>query len=119
MRNMPDQVPTLVILALFADSKTKITNIEHLKYKESNRIEALEVELLRIGASVSYENGTLTVIPLNSIPGSVTLNSYHDHRLVMAFHILKLIFPQITITNSSSVEKSYPNFLNDIKSIKI
>jgi len=37
----------------------------------------------------------------------------------MAFHILKLIFPQITITNSSSVEKSYPNFLNDIKSIKI
>ncbi|MBT3755874.1 MAG: 3-phosphoshikimate 1-carboxyvinyltransferase [Candidatus Cloacimonetes bacterium] len=119
MRNMPDQVPTLVILALFADSKTKITNIEHLKYKESNRIEALEVELLRIGANVSYENGTLTVMPLNSIPGSVTLNSYHDHRLVMAFHILKLIFPQITITNSSSVEKSYPNFLNDIKSIKI
>ena len=119
MIDMPDQVPTLVILALFADSKTKITNIEHLKYKESNRIKALEVELSRIGASISYENGTLTIIPLNNIPGSVILNSYHDHRLVMAFHILKLIFPQITITNSSSVEKSYPNFLYDIKSLKI
>lgn len=118
MKNMPDQVPTLAVLALFADSKTTITNIAHLKYKESNRIEALITELSRIGVKIFYENGMLTINPLNRIPGNETLNTYKDHRLVMAFHILKIIFPQLSITSASSVSKSYPEFLNDMKSIR-
>ena len=118
MINMPDQVPTLAILALFADSKTTIINIEHLKYKESSRIDALVAELSSIGVKISYNNGILTINPLSRIPGNETLDSYNDHRLVMAFHILKLIFPQINVTNASAIAKSYPNFLNDLKSIK-
>lgn len=118
MRNIPDQVPTLAVLALFTDSKTIITGIEHLKYKESNRIEALISELSRIGVNISYYNGILTINPLDRIPGNEILATYNDHRLVMAFHILKLIFPQLSITNASAVAKSYPNFLNDLKSIK-
>lgn len=119
MRDMPDQVPTLAVLALFADSKTTIINIEHLKYKESNRIDALIAELSSIGAKIFYNNGMLTINPLSKIPGNEILDSYNDHRLVMAFHILKLVFPQLGVTNASSVNKSYPNFLLDIKSIKI
>jgi len=119
MKDMPDQVPTLAILALFADSKTTITNIEHLKYKESNRIDALVTQLTKIGAKIFYNNGELTINPLSNIPRNETLNSYNDHRLVMAFYILKLVFPQLTITNVSSVDKSYPNFLKDIKSLKM
>ncbi len=118
MRNMPDQVPTLAVLALFADSKTTITNIEHLKYKESNRIDALITELSKIGVKTFYNNGMLTINPLSRIPGNEILNTHKDHRLVMAFHILKVIFPQLLVTNASSIDKSYPNFLNDIKSIK-
>ncbi len=118
MRNIPDQVPTLAVLALFTDSKTIITGIEHLKYKESNRIEALISELSRIGVNISYYNGILMINPLDRIPGNEILATYNDHRLVMAFHILKLIFPQLSITNASAVAKSYPNFLNDLKSIK-
>jgi len=119
MKDMPDQVPTLAVLALFADSKTTITNIEHLKYKESNRIDALVTQLTKIGAKIFYDNGKLTINPLGSIPGNEILNSYNDHRLVMAFHILKLVFPQLTITHASSVDKSYPKFLKDIKSLKM
>ncbi len=118
MRDMPDQVPTLAVLALFADSKTTIINIEHLKYKESNRIEALITELSNIGANVNYNNGILTINALDIIPKAITLNTYKDHRLVMAFHILKIIFPQISINNTSSVDKSYPKFLDDIKTLK-
>ena len=118
MINMPDQVPTLAVLALFADSKTTIINIEHLKYKESNRIDALVAELSKFGVKISYNDGMLTINPLSRIPGNEILNSYNDHRLVMAFHILKLIFPQLSVTNASSINKSYPNFLLDIKSIK-
>ncbi|MDA3814716.1 MAG: 3-phosphoshikimate 1-carboxyvinyltransferase [Candidatus Cloacimonetes bacterium] len=118
MKNTPDQVPTLAVLALFAESKTQIKNIEHLKYKESNRIETLISELSRLGVNISYNNGVLTVNPLDRIPGNEILATYNDHRLAMAFHILKIIFPQITITNASVIAKSYPNFLNDLKSIK-
>ena len=118
MKDIPDQVPTLAVLALFAESKTTITNIEHLKYKESNRIDALVTELSRIGVNISYENGILSINPLDRIPGNETLDTYYDHRLVMAFHILKIVFPQLTVTNASSIVKSYPNFLYDLKSIK-
>jgi len=118
MRNMPDQVPTLAVLALFADSQVVIKDIEHLKYKESNRIKALITELTRLGAKISYEDGILTINSLDSIPGSLILKTFGDHRLVMAFHILKMVFPQIMISDVLSVAKSYPNFLEDIKSIK-
>ncbi len=118
MIDMPDQVPTLAVLALFADSKTTIINIEHLKYKESSRIDSLVAELSSIGAKISYNGGMLTINPLSRIPGNETLCSYNDHRFVMAFHILKMIFPQLIVTNASSVDKSYPNFFIDLKSIK-
>ena len=119
MKNMPDQVPTLAVLALFANSKTLITGIEHLKYKESNRIEAIKKELSSIGANILYENGELTINPLDKDPGNVTLNTYNDHRMIMAFYILKIVFPQISIANTSPVDKSYPNFLNDIKTLTV
>jgi len=118
MRDMPDQVPTLAVLSLFADSKTTITNIEHLKYKESNRVEALITELSNIGANVKYNNGILTINPLVTIPKAIILETYNDHRLVMAFHILKILFSHVSISNVSSVDKSYPKFLEDIKSLK-
>lgn len=118
MKNMPDQVPTLVILMLFTSSKTIITNIEHLKYKESNRIEALVSELYRIGVDLSYLNGMLEINPLTRIEETGTLNTYGDHRLVMAFSILKMFFPKINITDTHTVDKSYPNFINDLRSLK-
>lgn len=117
MKDLPDQVPTLAVLALFANSKTIITNIEHLKFKESDRISALVTELSKFGVEISYNDFDLIVNPLKQIPGNLTMKTYHDHRLVMAFTILKLIFPQITVTGATSVEKSYANFFNDIKSI--
>ena len=118
MINMPDQVPTLVILMLFANSKTTITNIDHLKYKESNRIAVLVTELSRIGVDISYQNGKLILNPLEKDIGNETLITYNDHRLVMAFSILKMIFPQIEISDTHSVEKSYPSFMIDLQSLK-
>ncbi|MCF7858029.1 MAG: 3-phosphoshikimate 1-carboxyvinyltransferase [Candidatus Cloacimonetes bacterium] len=117
MQAMPDQVPTLAVLALFANSKTRILNIGHLKYKESDRINGLITQLSEIGAKLTYENDVMTIKPLDTIPGDVILETYRDHRLIMAFYILKLIFPQINIKNSTFTEKSYPNFLNDIRSL--
>ncbi|MBW6515759.1 MAG: 3-phosphoshikimate 1-carboxyvinyltransferase [Candidatus Cloacimonetes bacterium] len=119
MGDMPDQVPTLAVLALFADSKTKITNIHHLRYKESDRISALVTELLKIGIDIHFEGETLTINPLLSDPPPVTLNTYNDHRLVMSFTILTSIFQQIQIDSRESVRKSFPDFFDKLAMITV
>ena len=75
-------------------------------------------ELSNIGADVNYNNGILTINPLGTIPKAIILETYNDHRLVMAFHILKIFFPYVSNSNVSSIDKSYPKFLEDIKSLK-
>jgi len=118
MSQMPDQVPTLAVLALLATTPTKITGVEHLQYKESNRIKALLTEFQRINAKANYKNGILTINPLNANPGAVTITTHHDHRLAMAFSILKLHYPQIRIDNPSVVNKSFPSFWEQFQIIK-
>ncbi len=117
MKDIPDLVPTLAVLALFADSSSYLRNIVHLKYKESNRISALVSELSRIGANIEFTDESLIIHPLCHQPASVELDAHNDHRLVMAFHILKAVFPHISINNNEIVKKSYAYFLNDFNQI--
>lgn len=119
MKDIPDQVPTLAVLSLFAESKTKIKNIHHLKYKESNRISGLVNELQKIGCNIKYEKEVLKIYPLKKKPLQAKLYSYQDHRLVMAFYILKTKFPYLTISDEQVVKKSYPNFFEDLKALKL
>ena len=119
MKDMPDQVPTLAVLSLFAESKTKIKNIHHLKYKESNRISGLVNELQKIGCNIKYEKEVLLIHPLKKKPPQKELNSYQDHRLFMAFYILKMKFPYLTISDEQAVKKSYPDFFRDLEALKL
>jgi len=111
MNDMPDQVPTLAVISLFANSKTTISGIDHLRFKESDRISALVCELSKLGADVRYQDSMLTINPLRKgIPKKIILNTYNDHRLVMAFSLLTLIFPDLKLDSISSVSKSFPEF---------
>ncbi len=110
MSQMPDQVPTLAVLGLLADSPTEIYNITHLRFKESDRIGAVLAEIARLGGRADYENDILRIYPLETEPASILVNTYGDHRLVMAFSILKLKYPELRIDNPGTVNKSYPGF---------
>jgi len=110
MRSMPDQVPNLAVLALFADSPTVISGIEHLRFKESDRLQGLLQELPKLGAEIFYSNKELIIKPLQKEPVRCILNTHEDHRLVMSFYILTLIFPQIRINDGETVKKSFPGF---------
>lgn len=113
LKEMPDQVPTLAILALFAKGKTTITGIHHLRFKESDRISALISELSKLGAEINYQDSKLTINPLTKkIPKNLMLKTYSDHRLVMAFSILTMIFPYIKLDSVASVTKSFPEFFS-------
>ena len=117
MGDMPDQVPTLAVLALFASSPTGIKNIRHLRYKESDRISALVTELSRIGAELDYRDDILSIKPLQKEPQKNILHTYQDHRLVMAFSILTSIFPDLQLDSGEAVSKSFPGFFTQLEKV--
>ena len=115
----PDLVPILTIVALFADSKSTFKNISHLRYKESDRIAGLTNALKLIGADYLFQNDSLTIYPYKKVPKAAFLDTQNDHRLVMAFTLLALHYPQILLTERLSVSKSCPEFEVLLKSLKL
>lgn len=109
MSAMPDMVPTLAALALFAKGKTVIRNVAHLRLKESDRLQAVSEEWLRLGARIEELPDGLI------IEGSVPLNGAlcdprNDHRLAMSLAVIGLRVPGIRIRQAECVNKSFPLF---------
>jgi 3-phosphoshikimate 1-carboxyvinyltransferase len=108
MAAMPDMVPTLAAVALFSPGKTRIRNILHLRYKESDRIAAIAREWSRMGAEVEEKEDALILrggLPLKS----ARIDSHNDHRIAMSAAVAGLRVP-LNIDNPACVGKSFPDF---------
>lgn len=118
LKDCPDLLPILSVLALFADRPVKFTHIEHVRAKESDRISDLAHELRKIGASLDEGRDFLTVQPRSpqEYRQNVTVNPYSDHRLAMAFAVLGLR-TGIQVKDMECVAKSYPDFFRDLKAL--
>jgi 3-phosphoshikimate 1-carboxyvinyltransferase len=115
---LPDQVPTLAALAPFARGTTRITNVPHLRIKESDRLNAMAHELRRAGAAVEELPDGL-VIPgvwAESEPPStpVEIRTWGDHRIAMSMALVGLRRPGVRIAKPGVVAKSYPGFWDDL-----
>jgi len=108
MNTMPDLVPTLSITAAFAQGKTVMKNIGHLRLKESDRIHALAVELNKMDIRVREGEDWLEIEGGNA--RGAEIETYNDHRLVMSFAIAGLIVPEVKIKGEQCVDKSFPDF---------
>lgn len=108
MSDMPDIVPTLAVVAAFAKGVTKITNVAHLKAKESDRIGAVVSELCKLKINATAEDAGLRVEGGN--PQGAEIETYNDHRMAMCFAVAGLRVPGVVIRNERCVEKSFPNF---------
>jgi 3-phosphoshikimate 1-carboxyvinyltransferase len=119
MKDCSDVVPTLAIVALFAEGKTLIRNVAHMREKECDRISALVCELRRLGARVSeYSDGLSIEGPIQEdIKEEILIRTYNDHRIAMSFAILAKRLSNVTIENPDCVCKTYPNFFNDLKNL--
>jgi 3-phosphoshikimate 1-carboxyvinyltransferase len=93
-----------------------LTGLHTLKIKETDRLEALRVELTKLGANISVTNDSLTLVASENINHNVKIATYSDHRMAMAFAPLALKVP-IIIENAEVVSKSYPDFWNDLKEL--
>ena len=108
MADMPDLVPTLAVVAAFAEGTTMIKNVSHLKVKESDRLSAVINELTKMGISAVSKGNDLIVT--GGRPHGATIETYNDHRIAMSFAVAGLVIPGITILNENCVKKSFPNF---------
>jgi len=109
MSNMPDMVPTLAAIALFAKGKTIIRNVPHLRHKESDRLRALALEWSRLGGRVEELPDGLIIHGGCPLVGAI-VESHNDHRLAMSLAIVGLKVPEIRIRNERCVNKSFPPF---------
>jgi 3-phosphoshikimate 1-carboxyvinyltransferase len=115
LNDMPDMVPTLAVLAAFRNGKTTITNVAHLRLKESNRLLALANELSRTGIEVQ-ETADGLIIEGGS-PHLAKIETYNDHRIAMSFAVAGLAVRGIEITDKKCVDKSFPGFWEELKKI--
>jgi 3-phosphoshikimate 1-carboxyvinyltransferase len=114
--HFPDLIPILVVMALRAQSASKILGIERLMNKESNRAQALITEFAKLGVKLQTDNNAFIIQPQTIRSGQV--NAHSDHRIAMCFAIAALVTDHgITIEGSESVSKSYPGFFHDIQTI--
>lgn len=115
LNDMPDMVPTLAVLAAFRQGKTAITNVEHLRIKESNRLAAMAAELNRAGVKTKETADGLVITGGMMKPADI--QTYNDHRIAMSFAIASLVVPGIKIPDKKCVDKSFPEFWEELAKI--
>ncbi len=119
--DVPDLVPAVLTTCAALHIPADISGVDHLKHKESDRMQALGNELSKIGAQITEEKGTYHLRMKKKASGSKDLvfATYDDHRMAMSFAPLVLKYGQIVIENKDVVEKSYPAYWNDLEQLKI
>ena len=111
MGDMPDVVPTLAVVAAFAQGKTEITNIAHLRIKECDRLTATVTELTKMGATVEeFEDRMIIHGDGGKNLHGADIETYKDHRMAMCFAVAGLRVPGVKIHGENCVAKSFPDF---------
>ena len=113
LRNSPDLLPPLAILSLITSKPIEIVNVKHARLKETDRIAIIARELPKIGIIVEEKEDGLILKSSGNLTGA-KLNSENDHRLFMAFCIAGTFIGNCVVTDSKSVEVSYPNFIEEM-----
>ncbi|MDA1143522.1 MAG: 3-phosphoshikimate 1-carboxyvinyltransferase [Bacteroidetes bacterium] len=119
LSNAPDIAQTIAVSCFGLGVACDLTGLHTLKIKETDRLVALENELSKLGAGLHITENSLHLAAFNgSIKAHVTIGTYRDHRMAMAFAPLALRVP-IAIEDAGVVNKSYPDFWTDMKTLGI
>jgi 3-phosphoshikimate 1-carboxyvinyltransferase len=110
---MPDQVPTIAVLAALARGETVIRGVEIVRGHESDRITAVATELGRLGAQVEEAPDGLVVHGGAPLHGG-RIDTHRDHRIAMAFTAIGAVVPGVELSDPGCVAKTYPRFFDDV-----
>ena len=117
MRDMSDCVMTLAAVACFAEGTTKISNVGHIRHKETDRLHALAVELGRVGIAIRESDDGLAIT--GGLPRGALIQTYNDHRMAMSMSLIGLRVPGIIIQDPGCVAKTYPGFFTDLEQLNL
>jgi 3-phosphoshikimate 1-carboxyvinyltransferase len=118
LNNCPDIAQTIAVTSFGLGIACDLTGLHTLKIKETDRLEALKIELTKLGAEISVTNDSLHLKSSSEIKKNISISTYQDHRMAMAFAPLALKVP-IIINQAEVVSKSYPDFWKDLKLVGI
>lgn len=116
LNNSPDIAQTIAVTCFGLGIGCDLAGLHTLKIKETDRLEALKIELTKLGANIIVTNDSLHLKSSNEIKENGSVVTYQDHRMAMAFAPLALKVP-IQIEEAEVVSKSYPNFWEDLKTV--
>jgi 3-phosphoshikimate 1-carboxyvinyltransferase len=114
--NCPDLAQTVAVVCAAKGIKGNFVGLESLRIKETDRIAALQTELKKIGADLLEHDHQWTLLPSSGLPALATFQTYHDHRMAMAFAPLATRM-DVVIQDPGVVRKSYPHFWKDLEEI--
>jgi 3-phosphoshikimate 1-carboxyvinyltransferase len=116
---MVDELPVLAVLATQANGRTVIRDAQELRVKETDRIAAVAENLKHMGAQIEAQPDGWIVHGPQKLRGA-RLESYGDHRLVMAFSVAGLIAEGETVIEGAEwAAISYPNFFEDLDRVRV
>jgi 3-phosphoshikimate 1-carboxyvinyltransferase len=111
----PDLAQTIAVTCFGLGLKCNLTGLHTLKVKETDRLVALQNELQKLGGKVTITEDRISITDYEVLPKTpITISTYNDHRMAMAFAPLAVVFP-IAIENIAVVSKSYPKFWEDLE----
>ena len=116
LKNAPDIAQTIAVTCFALGMSCDLTGLHTLKIKETDRLVALKNEIEKLGGQVDITDKSLHLATSNTINELVSIATYHDHRMAMAFAPMALK-TAIIIEDAEVVSKSYPSFWEDLKSV--
>jgi len=116
LNKTPDIAQTIAVTCFGLGTTCHLTGLHTLKIKETDRLEALQSELTKLGAHIAVTNDSLILEKSTTMFPEIKIATYNDHRMAMAFAPLAIKIP-IVIEDANVVSKSYPDFWNDLKSL--
>jgi 3-phosphoshikimate 1-carboxyvinyltransferase len=113
VEDTPDLLPTIATLGAAADGVTRITDAEHVRYKETDRVSAMAEELSQMGARIEEKQDELVIYGEDSTLSGTTVDGRADHRIIMSLAVAGLIADgETTIQGGEHVDVSFPGFFD-------
>lgn len=116
LSNYPDIAIPIIVAAAFSQTDIRFTGLEHLKYKESDRIKAIQLNLQKFGIELQEQHGEIWFNPHHNLSAnkSIQINTFQDHRIAMSFSLLAVLGYEILLDDVKCIDKSFPGFLEQL-----
>ncbi|GMN05858.1 3-phosphoshikimate 1-carboxyvinyltransferase [Croceitalea sp. MTPC5] len=116
LSNAPDIAQTIAVTCFGLGIACRLGGLHTLPIKETDRLAAMKTELKKMGAEVSISADSLSLESSDTITSNVSIDTYNDHRMAMAFAPIALK-TDVYINDAGVVSKSYPDFWKDMKTL--